>query len=370
MQNSALAGKIVRLTGFALAVSYSCLAQKPSPTDWTLYPIRASVVSKVTTDQTVPPQIDGGCSGPYLILRISLTPGISQFNPGTDILLNVDGRPGTARFYDADDSQHKNNARGIFFVDGGAKEGLTGIGGIGNNGGTSQAAIRHNVEALLDSILKIGIAGLSAGTLSEVYRATSIQMQLPLSTGPLLIEIRPQDDPAFRRFKTACPSTEKRAAPAGQLSASKQFHGTVDAFLAELPGFVQRAAEQARVDSRAYEGDIAAMTEIIRTCAEITPEMIKSVKDRYRLVHLVDLRARYKPCAAGQSAKASFSSALVRPVNSGTERSIEMYIHNLEDRPAPFTVSVGFTDLPGDPPLDPATAAFNSPKYIVMGTIR
>lgn len=375
MQESALTREIVRLTAIAAAVSYSGLAQDPDPTNLMLDLRRASAHSKVAEDRRAGALIEGGCSGPYLILKISLES--RQFDSSTEILLQVDGQARRARLYDAENGNNK--AREIFFVAGSAKEGKADIGRMGS-GGTGPAARQKNVDALEKAVMKIDMAGRAAGTLAELYQATSIQLQLPLSTGPSWIEIRLQDNPLFHQFKTACrsqnmfamtpASSERRTAPAGGLSESKQFRGTVAAFLDALPGFVQRAAQQTGVDPQPYASDTATMKEIIRTCAEITPDMINSVKDRFHLVRLMDLPAKYKPCAAGQNAKASFSSAAIRPVNSRMERSIEMYIRNLEGRPAPFTVSVGFTDLPSDPPLDPATAAFNSPKYIVMGTIR
>jgi hypothetical protein len=174
-----------------------------------------------------------------------------KFDSSTELLLKVDGNERKARLFEAENAD-RERVREILFVDGGVQAGLADIRGSGSRGG-GPTGRQKSTSDIAKGLMKIELARYAAGTFAEAYQATSIQLQLPLTTSRPWIEIRPQVDPECRRFRTVCPSSERKEAPAGTLSESKQFKGTVDEFLNALPGFVQRTAQQAGVDPRAYE---------------------------------------------------------------------------------------------------------------------
>ncbi len=185
-------------------------------------------------------------------------------------------------------------------------------------------------------------------TIDEAMRANSIQLALPLSDRSAFpVTIHPQE-PSFRKFVAACnaefpppPPPVVVPSPADKFAAEQQrlrsqlpppphypqHNGTAEGFASAFPKLLAQAALAHGLDPHDYEKETQYIIDTIRTCAQITPQMAASVRDRYGRVLLGKLGEQYKFCQSGASA-----SDQVKQWNQQTERGITFRI-----APADFT---------------------------------
>ena len=72
---------------------------------------------------------------------------------------------------------------------------------------------------------------------------------------------------------------------------NRRYTGTADGFAAEFPGFLQRAADAMGLQPKDYTKATEFIIGAVRTCAQITPEMYRSLMAR-------KLGDQYKACNA------------------------------------------------------------------------
>jgi hypothetical protein len=210
------------------------------------------------------------------------------------------------------------------------------------SGDALSRAFQGDFQNMVSSLQGMAIALGAAGTTAEAYHANIIRVELPLANGdaPVLV-IRPQD-PSFRAYASKCVALDPSAfvneikAADGFVYSSKTvlpgrlFEGTAEAFATALPGFLQRAAPTTGFSAETSQKDAAFIAQVVRTCAQITPQMAKSATDEgvllvgdvNRLPHLGD---QYKDCIFGYINV----SERLGTYNKETERAVWLYIDPL-----------------------------------------
>jgi len=79
-----------------------------------------------------------------------------------------------------------------------------------------------------------------------------------------------------------------------------KFSGTPEQFVAAFPGLLSQAAQAAGFDAQAYQKESAFVTDSVRACAGITPEMAAKAT-RYGQVVMANIGEKYKVCQSGGS---------------------------------------------------------------------
>ncbi len=233
----------------------------------------------------------------------------------------------------------------------------------------------------------------SIATMTQILNAGSLLVELPLSNGVgRVVDVRVQD-PGFRQFASKClafpvpesmrqthvtaPSISPATRPAPPQVATRpelQFTGSPEDFARAFPGFLQRSSSALALDSRRYEKESAALIEIVRTCARITPEMAQRSIDPYRRERLRTLGEEFKVCEASWGY--SSVSDKVKASDRLTERGIVYQIRAANHWRDGFLIRVLFTALKSDPALpqansldDAIRAGFNA-QGIVLAKIQ
>jgi len=152
----------------------------------------------------------------------------------------------------------------------------------------------HSPEDGAASIARYVVAAKSAGAIDTAIKGRSILMELTTENGAKeLVEISPQE-PSFKVFVSACdrvfwggltPFQQQSHGPAGdgfQFLYSlplpeREYKGTIDGFAKALPDYFARASTTSGMTGRDFNKEIAFITDAVRTCGQITPEMANSV---------------------------------------------------------------------------------------------
>jgi hypothetical protein len=139
-----------------------------------------------------------------------------------------------------------------------------------------------------------------------------------------ILEIRPQD-PLFQQFMSQCgydrpapplqlPEGTQTKAPAPPIGATRMafnraflgppekigertYTGTLDGFVAALPGYIQKAAAGIGAPPRSYDYEVRYIGEAARLCAGITADEAAGVTVR-NFIDVSRLGPDYRPCAA------------------------------------------------------------------------
>ena len=214
------------------------------------------------------------------------------------------------------------------------------------------------LEYLLGDLKEMGMALGAAGRTAEAYHANIIRVELPLANGdaPILL-IRPQD-PSFRAYASRCAAVDDSAfvndinAPDGfvfgseTVLPSRLFEGTAEAFATAFPGFLQRAAPTTGFSAETSQKDAAFIAQVVRTCAQITPQMALSVTVK-NTEYLSKLGDQYKNCYGYINV-----SDRLGTYNKETERAVMLTVDYLGPNGwrdgQGFWVRVYFTALKGD----------------------
>jgi hypothetical protein len=212
---------------------------------------------------------------------------------------------------------------------------------------TLSRAFQGDFQDMVSNLKGMAMALAAAGTTAEAYHANSIMVELPLANGdaPILV-IKPQD-PYFRAYASKCAALDQSAfvnevkAADGFVYGSKTvlpgrlFKGTAEAFAAAFPGFLQRAAPTTGFSAVTSQKDAAFIAQVVRTCAQITPQMAKSATD-HTMVILSKLGDQYKDCFGYINV-----SERLGTYNKDTERAIILHI----DPVGPLTVGTTQSSL-------------------------
>ncbi len=222
------------------------------------------------------------------------------------------------------------------------------------SGGGLSRAFQGDLQNMVNSLKDMAMASAAAGTTAEAYHANIIRVELPLANGdaPILV-IRPQD-PSFRAFASKCAALDPSAfvneikAADGFVYGSKTvlpgrlFEGTAEAFAAAFPGFLQRAAPTTGFSAETSQKDAAFIAQVIRTCAQITPQMAMSVTEKSGMELLYKLGEQYRDCY--QWGAPIDVSERLGTYNKETERAVILRLNTI----SPNTVGThGWRDTTG-----------------------
>jgi hypothetical protein len=163
------------------------------------------------------------------------------------------------------------------------------------------------------NLARVFVAAKSVGTMDQAFNAKTILVQLPLGDGSTtILEINPAD-PSFRTFSARCgaPLTSATRAPVPAAPTPVRtrpnvpprqldtFTGTATAFADALSKLMDKASIANGFDPRRFDAETAYITQLVKTCAAITPQMLANVTDTMNRAHLEKLDERFRPC--GQS---------------------------------------------------------------------
>lgn len=165
-------------------------------------------------------------------------------------------------------------------------------------------------------------------TLKDVLSANKFLVELPLNDGTAIVPMG-TEGPSFKKFAdrcnadfvrllpTAAAPPERRPPPslfrpgtnpgpwATAMLNPPRFAGTVDQLAAALPGFLKQAASGAGYDAAAFSKEMDFAMDVVRRCAQITPEMVEqatSVGPTGRGFFVArQLGPQYVACQAGTS---------------------------------------------------------------------
>ena len=258
------------------------------------------------------------------------------------------------------------------------------MGGGGDNEGVNELA------SGLVTILAAG-QDTTIALMKEALRSHEILIDLPLTDGnSALVALHPQE-PDFRRFTSAClaafpdpPVSRSQANAAPNEPSSKQpsgarginfantisekdrlYSGSAEGFGTAFPGFVQRAAAVSGLNAKDYEKDIAYIIATIRTCAEITPEMAKKMKNMF---DLKSLGSQYDVCRSLTAVSAQLAG---RNFNAMSQRGLLLYLTPVGawGDGQGFVAAVVVAPLPGDSSYNSSTHRITGDSMIVKATI-
>jgi len=175
-------------------------------------------------------------------------------------------------------------------------------------GGGRSTGSGQDANDVMADLRELGMALGAAGTTADAYHAKIIRVELPLDNGDApILTIRPQD-PSFRAYASRCATVDASAfvnAIKGEdgyvfgsetVMPSRLFKGTAEAFAAAFPGFLQRAAPTRGFDAETSQKDAAFVARVVRTCAQITPQVALSVTDKTGWTALANLGDQFKDC--------------------------------------------------------------------------
>jgi len=160
------------------------------------------------------------------------------------------------------------------------------------------------------------------------------------------------------------------------------YEGSADGFVAALPKFIQRAAVARGVNPHNYEKEEASIIDVVRTCAQITPQMASSVTEENGQENLDKIgNGQYAVCYSSrwrmEHGQGQFIpvSDKVKKWNKETERGIVLWLKVNGPRGwrdgEGFTLDVLFTGLKSDDAEGDSMAATLADNYsIVNATIR
>jgi hypothetical protein len=143
-----------------------------------------------------------------------------------------------------------------------------------------------------------------------------------------------------------------------------RFNGTVDEFAAAFPEYLERAAMARGLDPRNYDRESKFTIDTIRTCTAITPQMARSVTNRYHVTDLSRLGEQYRVCTY----PTIYPSALIRPEDL---QKMDLQLEILPNWPADnldrtspleFTVKINFT-------AGPRGSRVSNPTSIIVDVI-
>ena len=223
---------------------------------------------------------------------------------------------------------------------------------------------------------------------SGLRRAGSFRVQMPLTTGVSSVITIPANE-TFRKFANDCippalPPSPKivYSAGAGRVSSSpiaphtsdgfiygnsdtnksRVFTGNVNQFAVALPAFIDRAWGPAVADGpNKYRAEIAFIVQQLKTCLQITPEVVagfRHVPNPRTQVDRVIPTGDYGPClpgrAEGLSAFNVTQQLRTAPGSKGfdqnTERglSMEIFPNGPIGQNGGYRVHIGFTEMMSD----------------------
>lgn len=151
---------------------------------------------------------------------------------------------------------------------------------------------------------------------------------------------------------------------------NRRYTGTLEGFARDLPGFVQRAASAMSLNPDHYAKDVEFVIKIVRTCAQITPEMARqnAVQNSGR-VNLLKLGDKYRFCQS--AALPRNISDEVRTYDKEHERGIQLQVEpgNGDWRNGEgFNLVVQFAPLRNETLISPSS--YFDMLGIVMATVR
>jgi hypothetical protein len=228
------------------------------------------------------------------------------------------------------------------------------------SGDGRSTASSQDAKGVLADLKELGMALGAAGTTDEAYHANIIRVELPLANGdaPILV-IRPQDA-SFRAYASKCATVDPNAfvnAIKGEdgyvfgsetVMPSRLFKGTAEAFATAFPGFLQRAAPTSGFDAETSQTDAAFIARVVRTCAQITPQLALSVTEKNSGRELLpQLGDQYRNCFGFINV-----SDKLKNYKKETERAVMLTIdpigpHGWRDGQG-FWVTVYFSPLKSD----------------------
>jgi hypothetical protein len=113
------------------------------------------------------------------------------------------------------------------------------------------------------------------GSVGSLFGAQRIKFEFTLDNGDTpMLEIHPQD-PGFRQFATACANKDAAPQSSGAITSGKISESmfTAAEFVALLPDALRKAAVDRGLDLHAYDKELQFVSDAIKTCAQITPQM-------------------------------------------------------------------------------------------------
>ena len=111
-------------------------------------------------------------------------------------------------------------------------------------------------------------------------------MQFTLENGDTPVLIFSPQDPSFKKFASGCSGGPE----------SPEIVHTADEFAAILPGILQKAATDHRLDPHSYDKETVYITSTVRTCAQITQKMAGSVPIAFDLEDFSTLGPQFIAC--------------------------------------------------------------------------
>jgi len=149
-------------------------------------------------------------------------------------------------------------------------------------------------------------------------------------------------------------SGKRQAQPSPVQALSKRtFAGTVDEFAAVLPQFVEQAAYATHSDPTIYDKEIAFITDAVRTCSHITPDMytsaLRASAAKRKRLDLGDYYGeQYRVCNRGATMVSQQVGHALAPGQRGIQLEFVLGVFTDSAHHPIFQTVVSFGRLPGD----------------------